>query len=308
MRTGSAGWNCGAVACTSYVPSGSGKWNSPLASGWIVPASLCFSFQTWTTACATGAPLAMTRPPRVPGGGGAGFLAAFSSQEMMETTPMTMRRRAKDMRATSSHGRRCVALRPRLAAHPPARRGGAAPAQRFVEEAVPAQAGVVVDHRGVAAAAHAVLVRHHATSFLAARGGQARGPALPEAAYRVTVQSVLPLLSIATIERVAVPPDVVAGTVTNKYVPPLNGVSSVTMPLNDFVQAVAPLAVEIAVTALVRVPSELRVSTTVSRLPSESSTPRAPAGRVAVQAVAPLERMALTVTVVVPFAVVAEVR
>src|SRR5438067_13332597 len=76
-----------------------------------------------------------------------------------------------------------------------------------------------------------------------------------ELRYSVTVQSVLPLLSTATIECVALPPDVVAGTVTKTYVPPLNGARSPMRPAIAFVHAVAPDAVEIAVSVLAMVPS-----------------------------------------------------
>jgi hypothetical protein len=111
---------------------------------------------------------------------------------------MAMSKREADMRATSSHFPR--------GGEPPAA------AQGLVEEALPAERGVVVDHGGVAAAARAVVVAHVATSN---DGGQALPPVLLRLHYSVTVHSVFPLLSMATIERVALPPDVAAGTVTN---------------------------------------------------------------------------------------------
>jgi len=41
--------------------------------------------------------------------------------------------------------------------------------------------------------------------------------------YSAVVQSTLPLLLSATSDRVGVPPDVVGGTITFRYVPPENG-------------------------------------------------------------------------------------
>ena len=89
-------------------------------------------------------------------------------------------------------------------------------------------------------------------------------------AYRASVHSTVPSFPMATSERVAVPPVVVAGTTTSAYVPPLNGCNSPTRPLSVRVHAVAPLAVEIAVIVEVAVPSVAVDSLTVNRLPSDS--------------------------------------
>src|SRR6185369_5312108 len=113
--------------------------------------------------------------------------------------------------------------------------------------------------------------------------------------YTPVVQSTAPLLLNATSERVAVPPDVAAGTTTLRYVPPEKAPIGSACPAKSFVHATVPLAVESAVIVVVNVPSAFFVSDADSRLPSESSS-RPRSAIVAVQATAPVERIATTST------------
>src|SRR6266699_2617499 len=129
------------------------------------------------------------------------------------------------------------------------------------------------------------------------RRGAGLQPAPRRKSYSATVHSVLPSLPMATSERVAVPPEVVGGTTTTTYVPPLNGVRSVTSPLIVFVHAVAPVAAEIAVSVVVTVPSLARTPWTAIRFDPDRVRWPAFVGSVTLQAVAPVDLMAVTVVV-----------
>src|SRR5260221_6967003 len=110
-----------------------------------------------------------------------------------------------------------------------------------------------------------------------------------------TLQSTLPVALTASSVRVAAPPVVAAGLTIVTYVPPLNGSMPVTRPSMLSVQAVAPVAVEIAVISEVGdVAPDAVVSVTARRLLPDRSTCREPEGSVAVNAVVPVDRMATT--------------
>src|SRR5947199_7964836 len=111
---------------------------------------------------------------------------------------------------------------------------------------------------------------------------------------KATVDVMTPALLIATRFRVAVPPVVVAGTMTTAYVPPLNGVRFSTRPVMASVHAAAPVDSDSALIVVVGVVAPVAVVSYASRtcVPEGSTSVRTD-GSVDVHTIAPL-RMATT--------------